>query len=138
MPNDITLPGAIANGDLSTRQFYAVRLSGSSGNPFEVAAISSGNFSQRPVGILQNDPNSCGQGAEVMLAGISKVALGGNVTQGDLLSNDCFGRIVTFIVSTGGANTTGGYIFGEALQSGNTTAIIYAIIRAPYAIQTTA
>lgn len=138
MPNDFTPPGLVANGDLSTRQFYAVRLSGSSGNPFEIASISSGNFSQRPIGILQNDPNSCGQGAEVMVAGVSKVALGGNVTQGDFLSNDCAGRIVAFVLSTGGANTTGGYVFGQALQSGNTTAIIYAIIHSAYPVQTTA
>lgn len=137
MPNDISLPGAIANGDLSTRQFYAVRLSGSSGNPFEVAAISSGGRDQHPIGILQNDPNSCGQGAEVMLAGISKVALGGNVTQGDILSNDSFGRLIRFDVSTAAANTTGGWIVGEALQSGNTTAIIYAIIHRAMPIGTT-
>ena len=135
MPNDITLPGAIANGDLSTRQFYAVRLSNSSGNPFEVAAISTGGMGSRPIGILQNDPNSCGQGAEVMLSGVSKVALGGNVTQGDQLTNDCAGRIVGITLSSG-QNTTGQYVFGVALQSGNTTAIIYAVIHQPYIVQT--
>lgn len=135
MANDFTLPGAIANGDLSTRQFYAVRLSGSSGNPFEIAAISTGGVGARPIGILQNDPNSCGQGAEVMLAGVSKVALGGNVTQGDLLSNDCAGRIVGITLSSG-QNTTGQYVIGVALQSGNTTAVIYAVIHQPYIVQT--
>jgi len=135
MANDISLPGAIAAGDLSTRQFYAVRLSGSSGNPFEVASISTGNVTQRPIGILQNDPNASGQGAEVMLSGISKVALGGNVTQGDLLSNDCAGRIVGVTIA-GTQNTTAAYVIGQALQSGNTTAIIYALIWQPYVVQT--
>ena len=134
MANDIGLPGAIAGGDLSTRQFYAVKMSETSGNAFEVAAMTSGG--QRPIGILQNDPNTSGQGAEVMLTGISKVALGGNVTQGDALSNDSFGRLAAVVLSSSLA-APGRYIVGTALQSGNTSGIIYAVIHQPYLISST-
>lgn len=137
MPNDISFSG-VASGDLSTRQFYAVKLSGSSANAFEVSAISTGGRDNRPLGILQDDPNTSGTPANVMIVGVSKVALGGNVTQGDILSNDSFGRLIRFDISTGASNTTGGWIIGEALQSGNTTSIILALIHTPYPIGTTA
>src|SRR3990167_523402 len=123
--NELLLPGAIANGDLSTRQFTAVMLSGTSGNAFEVAGISSG--SHRPIGILANDPNSSGQACEVVLAGVVKWALGGAVTQGDVLSNDSFGRAVSITVGTSGR-----YHMGHALQSGLTTEVIFAIVHQPY------
>lgn len=125
MDNAIMLPGAIASGDLSTRQFTAVMLSGTSGVAFEVAGISSGTH--RPIGILANDPNTSGMAAEVVLAGVTKWQLGGNVTQGDVLTNDSFGRAVSITVGTSGR-----YAMGSALESGNTTAIIFAIVHQPY------
>lgn len=125
MANDIVLPGAIASGDLSTRQFTAVMLSGTSGNAFEISGISSGTH--RPIGILQNDPNSSGLACEVVLAGVCKWQLGGGVTQGDVLSNDSFGRAVSITVGTSGR-----YHMGHALQSGLTTEVIFAAVHAPY------
>lgn len=131
--NDILLPGAIADGDMSTRQFTAVMMSGTSGVAFEVHGISSGT--QRPIGILQNDPNSSGLAAEVVLAGVCKWQLGGAVTQGDVLSNDSFGRAVALTVGSSGPNSTGRYLLGHALQSGLTTEVIYAYVHPPILIQ---
>ena len=122
--NYVTLPGAIASGDLSTSQFRVVTLTGSTTVDFEVQGTTA--TAQIPVGVLQNDPSSSGDAAEVAISGIAKVRYGGTVAQGNLL-------VVTATGSAQALTTTArSYVFGQALQNGTSTGIYYALIHTPY------
>lgn len=120
------IPGAISNGNMSTRQFQAVIMSGTTIS-FEVAPTTANT--QRPIGILQNDPDTSGYGAEVAHSGIAKARYGGSVTQGDELGVDSLGRVV----SLGAPGSTGGhagrYVIGQALRSGTATGIYHIIVQ---------
>ncbi len=118
MANYMTIPGAIAGGDLSTNQFYAVQLSTALNN--EVIAITA--TANRPIGILQNNPNTSGQAAEVAIVGVCKAQFGGTVGRGDPLGVSAAGRLVTIVESSTGG-TTGLYKIAYALYAGTATGV---------------
>lgn len=123
------LEGAIANGDLSTRQFTVVRLTGTTTIDFEVGGTTA--QTQQPIGILLNDPNTSGSPAEVGLTGVMKVRLGGVVSQGNNLSFGNDGRVTNLALGSSGGSS-GRYVIGQALQGGTSGEVRFAVIHQPY------
>ena len=102
-----------AAADLSTKQYYAVVITGQ--NLVNVAAAAT----DRVIGILQNDPKS-GRGAEIRHLGTSLAVTDGSVTAiapGDLLGPNAAGKLVkkatadfSVCAVANGASTTDGAI----------------------------
>jgi len=107
----------IAGADLSSSQYKFVKLN-SSGQVIAVAAAT-----DRPIGVLQNNPASGGT-AEVLVSGGTKLVLGGTVTEGQIVSPSSTGAGVTITVGT----DTTKYICGTALTEGASGEIITAVI----------
>src|SRR5262245_24592490 len=81
----------IANSDLSAKQFFLVKQTGTVDKVDLVAAAT-----DRTMGVLVNAPKS-GQAASVQKAGIAKVVSDGSGTSiaaGDVLAADSSGRVV--------------------------------------------
>lgn len=93
-----------AGGDLSSNQYYLVKRSG--GN----LAVAS-TAGERVLGVLQDDPAASGRVGVVRVAGLSKVELGGTVSQDDLLVTDASGKAVA-------VGATGGHVIGIANKAG--------------------
>lgn len=115
MSSYLSLPGAVASGNIATSQHRAVKLSGS--NPFEVSAITNANAPELPVGILQDAPNVAGKGADVAIAGVCKAEFGDTVTIGQTLGMDNSGRLISAPFETSPA-TADLYVFAVALEAG--------------------
>jgi hypothetical protein len=98
-----------AAADLSTKQFFAVKLTTTSRTTNIVAAATDLVY-----GILQNKPKSA-QACDVCLFGITKAVAGGSVTAGHLMGVDTSGRIVEF--ATGAGNTAVGYTLETGVVS---------------------
>lgn len=92
----------VAGADLSTKQFYAVKLSAAN----TVILAGAGDLIY---GILQNKPTS-GQAADVSIFGVTKAILGGTVTGGNKLKVDSAGKLV--------ANSTGDTTVAMAIIDG--------------------
>lgn len=107
----------IAGGDLSSSQYKFVKLN-SSGQVIAVAAAT-----DRPIGVLQNNPASGGT-AEVLVSGGTKLVLGGTVTEGGIVSPSSTGAGVAIVAGT----DTTKYICGTALTEGASGEIITAVI----------
>lgn len=109
----ITIP-LKAYSTFASKQFYIVDKS-TSGNycDFTTAA------SDVAMGIMQDTPAADEYG-QVAIAGTSKVALGGTVTEGDLLMSHTDGTAIT----KSGAS----YSVGKALQGGSAGDIIEMVI----------
>lgn len=71
--NLVTLPGLIAQGDLSSSQFYFVKMASTAGRVKPVAATT-----DLAVGVLQNDPTTLEE-ALVAAGGLSKLVAGTSV-----------------------------------------------------------
>lgn len=120
MANFETIPSTIANGDFSTSQFCAVKMT--TGADFEVGICTAAT--DFPVGILQNNPDTCGQGAQVAFHGIAKAQLGGTVNRNERLTASTGGKLIS-IAQDG---TTGSTILGRSLQSGSSGERIYVLL----------
>lgn len=107
----------VAGGDLSSSQYKFVKLN-SSGQAVVIAAAT-----DRPIGVLQNNPTS-GKTAEVLVSGGTKIKVGGSVTEGAIVSPDSDGDAVAIVAGT----DTTKYICGTALTEGASGEIITAVI----------
>ena len=107
----------VAGGDLSSSQYRFVKLN-SSGQVIAVAAAT-----DRPIGVLQNNPAS-GAVAEVLISGGTKLVLSGTVTEGAIVSPSANGTAVAIVAGT----DTTKYICGSALTEGASGEIITAVI----------
>lgn len=107
--NYLAIPGLKAGANISANQFEAVKMGTAD---FTVIAITANT--DKPVGILQDDPNASGQSAEVAHVGVCKARYGGTVTRGDLLSVDTDGELVAV---TPGTDTTR-FVIALAMESG--------------------
>lgn len=99
---EISLP---ANTDLSTKQYFFVKIVNSSGTG-QVAVCGDG---EAGIGVLQNKPSSQGKAARVAISGIAKVEAGGSVTAGQPVASDASGNAVTA--------ATGDIVLGRAVNS---------------------
>lgn len=93
-----------ASADLSAKQYYAVKLTSSSGTKIAVPSASSDDI----IGILQNAPAS-GEAAEVTISGVTKMLLGETVALGAKVQSDATGK---------GVNAGAGRVIGRALEAG--------------------
>ncbi len=121
--NFVDLPGLEASGNIATSQYRAVKFATSA---FQVAAITNGN-TERPIGILQNDPNAAGEPAVVAVCGICKVEYGGSVTAGNSLSIDNSGKLIADAVVTA-QDGVDLYHIALALEDGSDTEVHYAYV----------
>ena len=122
--NYTTLPGAIANGDMSTMQFSFVNLSASATVDFEIAQSTAATV--RPVGILMNAPASSGDPAEVAISGIAKLRFDGTIAQGGLISCSSGGK------GLADSTTAGNWVAAESLQNGTATGVYYVRLLSPF------
>lgn len=116
MAETILMPGANAGGDLSALQFRFVVAT--TGNAFEVSGTTVEQ--QRCAGVLQNDPDSSGDGAEVVLFGVAKIEYAGAISVGDRIVSDSVGRAQLF--------DSTGFVCGFALQTGTATGVYFMMV----------
>lgn len=95
-----------ASADLSSKQFYFVKMSGA-GTVDVTSAIT-----DKTIGVLQNTPKS-GQAAEVCVFGITKVVADGILAAGNLIGTSNDGQADAI---TAGTDTTV-YVVGQALET---------------------
>lgn len=80
----------VADADLSTNQFHAVKAKSTEGE-----ATLTGADALSP-GVLQNAPE-LGEECEIMYEGVTKVMLGGTVAAGDYLSTDASSEFIVAV-----------------------------------------
>lgn len=101
-----TIPAFRAVTDLTNYQYRVVR--GVSGGVNVASNDVSMAAAERPLGILQNNPNS-GQAATIAYLGQSKARAGGVVSQFDNITTNGSGKVV--------AAGSGDVVFGYALEA---------------------
>jgi Uncharacterized conserved protein (DUF2190) len=112
-----------AGADLSTTgQNLFVKLQ-SDGTIIAVAAAT-----DRPIGVLTNNPKSGQEGSVVLVGGV-KLTAGGTVAVGDPITTDATGKAVKITVGT----DTTKYILGTAITGGASGEIITVAIATPTA-----
>lgn len=84
----IGIPGMVATGDLSAKQFYVVCASSTAG----AVKVATTKATDLILGVLQNDPTS-GQAAEIACAGVCMAASEASVTFGAKLTCSTTGRV---------------------------------------------
>ena len=89
-----------AGADLSTKQYYVVKVNTSG------AIILAAATTDRPLGVLQNNPTS-GKTASVMTSGVTKVVASAAIAIGDRVMCTAAGKVATA--------TSTNYAFGTAL-----------------------
>jgi hypothetical protein len=120
---DNPIAGITAGADLSTKQFFFVKL-----NATRQVILVSG-ATDRPLGVLQNKPTASGQPATVAGPGaVTKVSAGGTITAGDSVGSDASGEAITLLEGT----DTTKYILGIALESAVDGDIVYIQLTAPH------
>jgi hypothetical protein len=107
----------VAGADLSALQYTFVKLN-SSGQAIAVAAAT-----DLPIGILQNAPTS-GQEAEVLVAGGSKLVLGGTVAAAAVVGTSSAGAGVAIVHGT----DTTKYALGQAVTGGASGEIVTVVV----------
>lgn len=118
------LRSLVADSDISANQFEAVKMTGES---FEVTNI--GAATDKPIGILQNNPNADGQAAEVAGPGeVAKARYGGTVNAGDSLGCDADGELVATVEGT----DTTIYVIATALEDGVNQDVKYVLVQSPH------
>lgn len=95
-----------ASADLSSKQYYFVKISGSG-----TVTVCSG-ATDRPIGVLQNKPTS-GQPAEIVVVGHTKISCDAALTAGNAIGTSADGQADA---KTAGTDTTE-YIVGIALRT---------------------
>ena len=99
----------VAGEDLSTKQYHFVKLEPSTGDVILVSAAT-----DRPLGVLQNNPTDQ-QEAEVLMVGGTKVAGGGTAAVGTPLFANSTGKAVTLAF---GSTGTAAYAVGTFITAG--------------------
>ncbi len=98
------IPGLKAGADLSTKQFFAVKVD----TDGDVVLAGAGEVA---VGILQDKPAADGRAATVADGGVSKCVFGATVAPGALVMSDANGKLITA--------TTGNYVIGICREGGD-------------------
>jgi hypothetical protein len=106
---------AHSSGTLAGYQYYFVYSTGAATNglPYVALCVNATNGTNRPLGVLQNDP-AAGQAAVVRIMGITKIATEAAVTAGAIVTCSTGGTALT-------STTTGNSAMGKALSTSATT-----------------
>ena len=124
-----SLTGIVADADLSAYQYHAVKLSATNR---KVSAMTDAN-AERPVGILQNDPDADGKAAEVATSGQCKAKYGGNVTAGNTLICGNTGLLIADVEVKDGTAVDVHHI-ADAIESGAINEIHEVLLHTPVRI----
>lgn len=114
-PFKITLE---AGADLSSKQYYFVKIDSSTGKAVVCAAAT-----DKPVGVLQNNPTS-GQAAEIVVMGLTKVSSDAGLTIGNLIGTSGDGQADA---KTPGTDTTE-YVVGTVITATSNAAEIATVM----------
>lgn len=106
-----------AAADLSSKQFYFVKLASSS--TVNVCAA----VTDKPIGILQNKPES-GEQAVVRVFGVSKVSADATLAAGDVIGTAADGQAQP--ISLGSETTV--HVCGQAIEAGSAGETLTAFI----------
>jgi hypothetical protein len=114
-PFKITLE---AGEDLSSKQYYFVKLNATG------KAIVCAGVTDKPVGVLQNDPTS-GQAAEIVVVGLTKVSTNAALAIADLIGTSADGQAAAYVAGT----DTTKYVVGTILvTSGGADEVTSALV----------
>lgn len=114
-------------GDLSAKQFYLVKLSGTTTVALGAAATN------ELLGVLQNKPTTTADPPTIRMLGLSKCVAGAAVAVGAKVTSDSAGKGVTAAPSAGVTNCTVGYALTSAAADGD---IFTVCLTGPYLFQT--
>lgn len=92
--SDLDTTSVPAGSDLSTKQYYAVKINSSG----QLALCGDDEVAY---GILQDKPSAAGRAGCVAVSGISKCVFGGTVAAGDVVNVDGNGKIVALATGDG-------------------------------------
>lgn len=109
----------VAGEDLSAKQYHFVKIDNGTGK-----AVAVNGATDRPFGVLQNNPTS-GQEAEVLITGGTKIAAGGTASAGQPLFASASANAVTLAFGTTGSAA---YVVGTFVAAGSASAITTAAI----------
>jgi hypothetical protein len=109
----------VAGEDLSAKQYNFVKIDNGTGR-----AVAVSGATDRPIGVLQNNPAS-GQEAEVLIVGGTKIKAGGSASAGQALFASASATGVTLAFgTTGSAAFVAGSFITSAAAGEITTAVI--------------
>jgi hypothetical protein len=108
-----------AGEDLSAKQYHFVKIDAGDGS---VVAVD--GATDRPVGVLQNDPRA-GEAAEVLITGGTKIECGGSASFGQPLFSSAAGKGVTLAFGT---TASAAFNVGTFIENGSASAIAAAVI----------
>lgn len=118
-------PGGLsAAADLSSKQFYFVKLTAA--NQVDLCTVD-GEFA---IGVLQNKPIA-GTAAAVEFSGVSKVVAGESLLPGMFVGTDTAGRAKQVDMTATGADL-GDWIVGSVLEGAGTNEIATVKLGTPY------
>lgn len=106
----VKLTGLTADADLSTKQFYFVKMSATNR---QVSLCDTDG--EAVIGVLQNKPNASGVAAEVMANGISKIEAGETIVAGDFIGTDSAGKAKKIEETNTGADI-GDHWYGQCIE----------------------
>ena len=109
----------VAGADLSAKQYHFVKIDNGTGK-----AVAVNGATDRPFGVLQNNPTA-DQEAEILVVGGTKIVAGGTASAGQPLFPSASGNAVTLAFgSTGSAAYAVGTFVTDGSASATTTAVI--------------
>jgi len=115
--NGVDVSVCVANADLSSSQFLAVRVATAD---FNVVLESTGGVAI--MGVLQNKPKAA-QTANVRVSGVTKAVAGAAYTRGTYLMTDTSGRMITA--------TSTNYQVAYALESATAVSEVRSVLLLP-------
>ena len=118
------LRSLVSDSDISANRFEAVKMTGVG---FEVTNIAAAT--DKPIGILLNNPNAANLSCEVAGPGeVCKARMGGTVNAGDSLGCDADGELVAIVEGT----DTTIYVIATALEDGVNQDVKYVLVQSPH------
>jgi hypothetical protein len=109
----------VAGEDLSAKQYHFVKIDNGTGR-----AVAVNGATDRPVGVLQNNPTT-GQEAEVLITGGTKIVAGGTASAGQPLFASASANAVTLVFGTTGSAA---YAVGTFVTAASASAVATAAI----------
>lgn len=109
----------VAGADLSAAQYKFVKIDNATGN-----AVLVNGATDRPVGVLQNNPLS-GQEAEVLIVGGTKIECGGAASAGQPMFSSASANAVTLTFGTTGSAA---YVVGTFVTNAAAGEVATAVI----------
>jgi hypothetical protein len=108
-----------AGADLSAHQYKFVKIN-SSGQCVLCAAVT-----DKPIGILQNDPPAAGVAANIMVNGISKLKAAANLAVGDQIGTDAAGLGAANVPGTDTTKYTVGEVIGDNTVANGVVSVLF-------------